>query len=208
MPDWRTKLLATLTNPSFALILLMLGIYGIWFEFSNPGFVFPGVVGAICLLLAMFAFQMLPVNYAGLALIVLGLGFMIAEVFFPSFGSLGIGGLIAFVVGAIFLMDTEVPGYGIPIPLIAGLALASAAFMILVGGMAAKARARPVVTGREELMGAGGEVIESAGDESWARVRGETWRVRSRERLAPGSRVRVTGVDGLILEVKPEDGGG
>jgi membrane-bound serine protease (ClpP class) len=208
MPDWRTKLLATLTNPSFALILLMLGIYGIWFEFSNPGFVFPGVVGAICLLLAMFAFQMLPVNYAGLALIVLGLAFMIAEVFFPSFGSLGIGGLIAFVVGAIFLMDTEVPGYGIPIPLIAGLALASAAFMILVGGMAAKARARPVVTGREELMGAGGEVIESAGDESWARVRGETWRVRSRERLAPGSRVRVTGVDGLILEVKPEDGGG
>jgi membrane-bound serine protease (ClpP class) len=207
LPDWRTKLLAVITNPSFALILLMIGIYGIWFEFSNPGFVFPGVVGAICLLLAMFAFQMLPVNYAGLALIVLGLGFMIAEVFFPSFGSLGIGGLIAFVVGAIFLMDTEVPGYGIPIPLIAGLALASAAFIILVGGMAAKARARPVVTGREELVGAGGEVIEAAGEEAWARVHGETWRVRSPERLAPGRRVRVTGVDGLILEVKPEDGG-
>ena len=109
----------------------------------------------------MFAFQMLPVNYAGLALIVLGLAFMIAEVFFPSFGSLGIGGVIAFVVGAIFLIDTEVPGFGIPIPLIAGLALASAAFMILVGGMAAKARLRPVVTGREELLGAGGEVIEA-----------------------------------------------
>ncbi len=208
LPDWRSKLLATITNPSFALILMMLGIYGIWFEFSNPGFVFPGVIGAICLLLAMFAFQMLPVNYVGLALIVLGLAFMVAEVFFPSFGSLGIGGLIAFVAGAIFLMDTEVPGYGIPIPLIAGLALASAAFMILVGGMAAKARARPVVTGREELVGAGGEVIESAGDESWARVHGETWRIRSPERLAPGRRVRVTGVDGLILDVKPEDGGG
>jgi len=208
LPDWRSKLLATLTNPSFALILLMLGIYGIWFEFSNPGFVFPGVIGAICLLLAMFAFQMLPVNYAGLALLVLGLAFMIAEVFFPSFGSLGIGGLIAFVVGAIFLMDTEVPGYGIPLPLIAGLALASAAFIALVGGMAAKARSRPVVTGREELVGAGGEVIEAAGDESWARVRGETWRIRSVERLAPGRRVRVTGVDGLILDVKPEDSGG
>jgi membrane-bound serine protease (ClpP class) len=208
LPDWRTKLLAVITNPSLALILLMLGIYGIWFEFSNPGFVFPGVVGAICLLLAMFAFQMLPVNYAGLALIVLGLGFMIAEVFFPSFGSLGIGGLIAFVAGAIFLMDTEVPGYGIPIPLIAGLALASAAFILLVGGMAAKARRRPVVTGREELVGAGGEVIEAAGGESWARVRGETWRVRSPEQLAPGRRVRVTGVDGLILEVRPEDRGG
>jgi membrane-bound serine protease (ClpP class) len=209
LPDWRAKFLATITNPSLALILLMLGIYGIWFEFSNPGFVFPGVIGAICLLLALFAFQMLPVNYAGLALVVLGLGFMIAEVFFPSFGSLGIGGLIAFVAGAIFLMDTEVPGYGIPLPLIAGLALASAAFILLVGGMAAKARRRPVVTGREELVGAGGEVIESAGDESWARVRGETWRVRSAgERLAPGRRVRVTGVDGLILDVKPEDGGG
>ena len=208
LPDWRTNLLATLTNPSFALILLMLGIYGIWFEFSNPGFVFPGVVGAICLLLAMFAFQMLPVNYAGLALIVLGLAFMIAEVFFPSFGSLGIGGLIAFVVGAIFLIDTEIPGYGIPLPLIAGLAVASAAFMILVGGMAARARKRPVVSGREELVGAGGEVIEAAGGETWARVHGETWRVRSPERLAPGKRVKVTRVDGLVLEVKPEDGGG
>ena len=204
VPDWRTKFLAALANPSFALILMMLGIYGIWFEFSNPGFVFPGVIGAICLLLAMFAFQMLPVNYTGLALIVLGVGFMIAEVFFPSFGSLGIGGVIAFVVGAIFLMDTEIPGYGIPLPLIAGIAVATAAFLILVGGMAAKARSRPVITGREELVGAGGEVIEAAGGEAWARVHGETWRVRSREPLAPGSRVRVTGVDGLVLDVTQE----
>jgi len=207
-PDWRTKLLAVLGNPSVALILLMIGVYGIWFEFSSPGFVAPGVIGAICLLLAMFAFQMLPVNYAGLALIVLGLGFMIAEVFFPSFGSLGIGGVIAFVVGAIFLMDTDVPGFGVPLPLIVGLGVASAAFVILVGGMAAKARTRPVVTGREELVGAGGEVIETAGGEVWARVRGETWKVRSRERLAPGARVRVTGVDGLVLEVTPETKGG
>jgi len=204
VPDWRTKLLAALANPSFALILMMLGIYGIWFEFSNPGFVFPGVIGAICLLLAMFAFQMLPVNYTGLALIVLGVGFMIAEVFFPSFGSLGIGGLIAFVVGAIFLMDTEIPGFGIPLPLIAGIAVATAAFMILVGGMAAKARTRPVITGREELVGAGGEVIEAAGGEVWARVHGERWRVRSREQLDQGSRVRVTGVDGLVLDVTRE----
>jgi membrane-bound serine protease (ClpP class) len=207
-PDWRTKLLAALANPSLALILLMIGVYGIWFEFSNPGFVAPGVIGAICLLLAAFALQMLPVNYAGLALIVLGLSFMIAEVFFPSFGSLGIGGVIAFVVGAIFLVDTDVPGLGIPIPLIAGLAVASALFVVLVGGMAAKARTRPVVTGREELVGAGGEVIESAGDETWARVRGETWRIRSGERLVPGSRVRVVAVDGLVLEVTPDSRGG
>src|SRR5215470_671230 len=207
-PDWRTKLLAALANPSLALILLMIGVYGIWFEFSNPGFVAPGVIGAICLLLAAFALQMLPVNYTGLALIVLGLSFMIAEVFFPSFGSLGIGGVIAFVAGAIFLVDTDVPGYGIPIPLIVGVAMATALFVIFVGGMAAKARTRPVVTGREELVGAGGEVIESAGDEAWARVRGETWRVRSRERLAPGNRVRVVAVDGLVLEVTPDSKGG
>jgi membrane-bound serine protease (ClpP class) len=203
-PDWRTQLLAVITNPSLALILLLVGVYGLWFEFSNPGFLFPGVVGAICLLLALFAFQMLPVNYAGLALVVLGIAFMIAEVFLPSFGSLGIGGAIAFVVGAILLIDSEVPGFGIPLSLIAGLAAASLAFIILVGGMAARARKRPIVSGREELVGASGEVIVDADGEVWARVHGETWRVRSGERLAQGERVRVTGVDGLTLDVIPE----
>jgi membrane-bound serine protease (ClpP class) len=204
VPDWRTRLLAVITNPSLALILLLVGVYGLWFEFANPGFLFPGVIGAICLLLALFAFQMLPVNYAGLALVVLGIGFMIAEVFLPSFGSLGIGGVIAFVVGAILLIDSEIPGFGIPLSLIAGLAAASAAFIILVGGMAVRARKRPIVTGREELVGASGEVIAGAEGEVWARVHGETWRVRSGERLAPGERVRVTGVDGLTLDVIPE----
>jgi membrane-bound serine protease (ClpP class) len=206
-PDWRTKLLAVLANPSLALILLLLGVYGLWFEFSNPGFLFPGVMGAICLLLALFAFQMLPVNYAGLALILLGIAFMIAEAFFPSFGSLGIGGVIAFVAGAVLLIDSDVPGFGIPLWLIAGLALASAAFVLLVGGLAARSRTRPVVTGREELVGAGGEMLQAGDGEAWARVHGETWRVRSRDALAPGTRVRVTGVDGLVLEVTPEKEG-
>jgi membrane-bound serine protease (ClpP class) len=206
-PDWRTKLLAVLANPSLALILLLLGIYGIWFEFSNPGFLFPGVMGAICLLLALFALQMLPVNYAGLALILLGIAFMIAEAFFPSFGSLGIGGVIAFVAGAVLLIDSDVPGFGIPLWLIAGLALASAAFVLLVGGLAARSRTRPVVSGREELVGAGGEMLQAGDGEEWARVHGETWRVRSREPLAPGTRVRVTAVDGLVLEVAPEEKG-
>jgi membrane-bound serine protease (ClpP class) len=206
-PDWRTKVLAVLANPSLALILLLIGVYGLWFEFSNPGFMFPGVMGAICLLLALFAFQLLPVNYAGLALIVLGLGFMIAEAFLPSFGSLGIGGVIAFVAGAVLLIDSDVPGFGIPLWLIAGLAASSVAFVLLVGGLAARARTRPVVTGREELVGAGGEVLQSGEGEAWVRVHGETWRMRSRERLAPGRRVRVTGVDGLVLEVKPEEEG-
>lgn len=203
-PDWRTQVLAVLANPSLALILLLVGVYGLWFEFSNPGFMFPGVVGGICLLLAAFALHLLPVNYAGLALLLLGLGFIIAEAFLPSFGSLGIGGAIAFVVGAVLLIDSDVPGFGIPLWLIAGLAVASVLFVLLVGGLAARARGRPVVAGREELVGAGGEVIEALGDETWARVHGETWRVRSRARLAPGSRVRVTGVDGLVLEVRPE----
>lgn len=206
-PDWRTEILAVLANPSLALILLLIGVYGLWFEFSNPGFLFPGVMGAISLLLALFAFQMLPVNYAGLALVLLGIAFMIAEAFFPSFGSLGIGGVIAFVVGAIFLVRSDVPGFGIPLWLIAGLGLASAAFVLLVGGLAARARTRPVVTGREELVGAGGEVLETGDGEAWARVRGETWRVRSGARLAPGARIRVTGVDGLVLEVTPETEG-
>ena len=203
-PDWRTEILAVLANPSLALILLLIGVYGLWFEFSNPGFLFPGVMGAISLLLALFAFQMLPVSYAGLALVLLGIAFMIAEAFFPSFGSLGIGGVIAFVVGAIFLIQSDVPGFGIPLWLIVGLALASAAFVLLVGGLAARARTRPVVAGREELVGAGGEVLQAGDGESWARVHGETWRVRSRDRLAPGARVRVTRVDGLVLEVAPE----
>jgi membrane-bound serine protease (ClpP class) len=206
-PDWRTQLLAVLANPSLALILLLLGVYGLWFEFSNPGFMFPGVMGGICLLLAAFAFQLLPVNYAGLALVLLGLAFIIAEAFLPSFGSLGIGGVIAFVAGAVLLIDSDVPGFGIPLWLIAGLAAASVLFVLLVGGLAARARGRPVVTGREELVGAGGEVIETGGDEAWARVHGETWRVRSHARLAPGSRVRVTGVDGLVLDVMPDQEG-
>jgi membrane-bound serine protease (ClpP class) len=206
-PDWRTRVLAVLANPSLALILLLLGVYGLWFEFSNPGFMFPGVVGGICLLLAAFAFQLLPVNYAGLALVLLGLAFIIAEAFLPSFGSLGIGGVIAFVTGAVLLIDSDVPGFGIPLWLIGGLAAASVLFVFLVGGLAARARGRPVVAGREELVGAGGEVIETGADEVWARVHGETWRVRSRARLAPGSRVRVTGVDGLVLDVTPDQEG-
>ncbi len=136
---WRTKLLGVITNPSVAYLLVLLGIYALLFEFSNPGLVLPGVVGAICILLAMYAFQLLPVNYAGLALILLGIAFMIGEAFLPAFGSLGIGGLIAFVIGSIILIDTDVPGFEIPYALIGGIAAASAAFLILVIGMLVRA---------------------------------------------------------------------
>jgi membrane-bound serine protease (ClpP class) len=186
-----------------ALILMMLGVYGLFFEFSNPGFVLPGVVGAICLCLGLFALNMLPVNYAGLVLVLLGLGFLIAEAFLPSYGSLGAGGIIAFVIGAVMLIDTDIPGFGVPYWLIGSLALISAAFVFLVGGVALRARRRPVVTGHEELIGSVGVVLEDAEAEGWARVRSEQWRVHSDVPLRRGQDVRVTGREGLVLSVKP-----
>ncbi len=202
-PDWRMRALAIITNPSVAYVLMLVGIYGLFFEFSNPGFVLPGVAGAICLLLAMYAFQLLPVSYAGLALILLGIAFMVAEAFLPSFGALGIGGIIAFVAGSLMLIDTNMPGYGIPWPMIATAALASALFLVFVIGMALKARRAPVVSGREELIGAVGEVLEDTPGEGMARIHGELWSVRSAQPLVHGQKVRVTGIDGLVLQVNP-----
>jgi membrane-bound serine protease (ClpP class) len=206
-PDWRTRLLTVITDPSLALMLMLVGIYGLLFEFSNPGFVLPGVVGGICLLLALFALQMLPVNYAGLALILLGVAFLIAEAFLPTFGALGVGGIVAFAFGAVLLIDSDVPGFGIPKALIALLSATSAAFILMVAGMAAKARRRPVVnllSGSPALLGATGELIEFSGGEGWAMIRGEHWRVRGANDLQPGRRVRVTGAQGTALEVAAE----
>ena len=203
-PDWRSRLLAVITDPSIAYILMLLGIYGLLFEFYNPGLVLPGVVGGICLLVALYAFQLLPVNYAGLALIVLGIGFLVAELFVTSYGALGIGGVIAFVLGSVMLIETDVPGYEIPWTLIAAVAVVSTAFFLVVIGMAVQARRRPVVTGSEELIGARGQIIEQADGQWWARVHGEIWKVRSRADLHPGQSVRVTRIDGLVLEVRPD----
>ncbi|MGA8147433.1 MAG: nodulation protein NfeD [Gallionellaceae bacterium] len=204
-PDWRSRLLSVLADPSIAYLLMLAGIFGLFFEFSNPGFVLPGVTGAISLLLALFAFQMLPVSYAGLGLIFLGLIFMASEMFMPSFGVLGIGGIISFVIGSVMLIDTDIPGYGIPWVVIVPVALASALFIFLVASMALKARGRPVVSGREEMIGGIGEVLEGFdGKDGWAQVHGETWHIRSRQPLVQGQRVRVVRMDGLILEVEPE----
>ena len=158
-PDWRQRLLSVIANPSFALVLMMIGIYGLIFEFSSPGFGLPGTVGAICLLLAAFALQLLPVNYAGLALILLGMALLAAELLSPSFGVLGVGGVIAFIAGGLLLFDRDVPGFGVPLALILGLAASSAAVVLLGGGMALKARHRPVVSGREDMIGARGRVL-------------------------------------------------
>jgi membrane-bound serine protease (ClpP class) len=204
--DWRTQILAVITNPSVAYILILLGIYALIFEFTNPGLILPGVVGAICVLLALYSFHLLPVNYAGLALMLLGIAFMVAEAFLPAFGSLGIGGVIAFVLGSIILIDTDrVPsGFDIPYPLIGGVAVASAAFVFLVAGMAVRQRRRPVLTGREHMIGAVAEALEDFEREGWARVHGESWRVRANEPVRSGERLRVKAIDGLILTVEVE----
>ncbi|MBI1964711.1 MAG: nodulation protein NfeD [Betaproteobacteria bacterium] len=204
-PDWRSELLAVIANPSIALILMMIGIYGLLFEFSNPGFVLPGVVGGICLLLAFYAFQLLPVNYAGVALILLGIAFLVAEAFLPSFGALGIGGAIALVFGSVILVDPEAAGgYAMPLPFVVTLALASAALVFLTVLLALKARRRPVVSGREDIVGARGEVVEGFEREGWVRVHGENWRVTSAAPLGRGQKVRVVGINGLTLQVEPE----
>jgi membrane-bound serine protease (ClpP class) len=202
-PDWRVRLLAVISEPSLVLMLLMIGVYGLLFEFMNPGYVAPGVIGGVSLLLALWGLQMLPVNYAGLALILLGIAFFVAEAFVPSFGTLGIGGVVAFALGALLLIDSDVPGLAIPWPLIGGLALVSAAIVIGVASMAAKARRRPVVSGTPRMIGALGEVIEFGSGGGWATVEGERWQVRAAQPLRLGQRVRVTRVDGLTLEVSP-----
>jgi membrane-bound serine protease (ClpP class) len=206
-PDWRSRLLAVIGDPGIAYILMLLGIYGLIYEFSNPGMLFPGVVGGICLLLAMFALQVMPINYVGLALIILGIVMMISEAFMPSFGALGVGGIIAFVIGSVMLIDTDVPGYGIPWALIVPVAVTSGLFSFFVVGMAVKARARPVVTGAEQMIGAPGEILEDMENEGWARIHGEQWRVRGNVPLKRGDRVRVRARHDLTLDVEPDQDG-
>jgi membrane-bound serine protease (ClpP class) len=203
-PDWRNKLLALLSNPTLAVVLLMIGIYGLFVEFTSPGFGVPGVAGAICLLLGLYALQLLPVNWVGVGLLLLGTVLMIAEVLLPSFGALGVGGIVAFVFGGLMLIDTEVPGLGLaPVTLVA-MALTSAAFIIGVGTFALKARRRKVVSGREELVDAAGTVEFVDDGEAWVRVHGESWHARQVDGapLAPGDGVRVRAIEGLTLIVE------
>jgi membrane-bound serine protease (ClpP class) len=206
-PDWRNRLLAVITDPSIALILMMIGIYGLIFEFSNPGYVLPGVAGAICLMLALYALQLLPVNYAGLGLILLGLAFIVAEAFLPSFGSLGIGGVVALVFGSVILFDPDIAdGYTLPLSFVVTLSAASSAVVFFTVWFALKARRRPVVSGHAEIIGASGTALSDFEREGWAQVRGETWRVVSTAPVTSGQKLRVTGIDGLTLRVEPGSG--
>ena len=202
-PDWRSELLAVITNPNIAYILMLVGIYGLIFEFSNPGSVVPGTIGGICLLLALYAFQVLPVNYAGIALIILGVALMIAETFVPSIGILGLGGVTAFVIGSVILMDTDAPGFGINIALVGAFALSSAAFFILALGLLVKSRSRPVVTGKEELLGKIGTAMEDFSDMGMVRIHSELWRATTDHALHKNQQVLVKGLNGLTLSVTP-----
>ncbi len=202
-PDWRTKLLSVITNPTIAYGLLLIGIYGLLFEGYNPGAILPGVVGAIALITALFAFQILSVNYAGLALIGLGVGMMIAEFFVPSFGALGIGGLTAFVVGSIILLDTDTPGLNIGIPIIGAVATVGGAVVIGIAWMAGRSMKRPVVTGSQAMVGATAEVFEDFSGKGTVRFGGELWKAVSRVPVHKGQEVRITHVEGLLLCVEP-----
>ncbi|MGV8841738.1 MAG: NfeD family protein [Pseudomonas sp.] len=204
LPDWRTRLLAVITNPSVALILLMLGFYGLIFEFATPGTGIGGVLGAICLLLGLYALQLLPVNYAGMALLLLGIACMVAEAFMPSFGVLGIGGVAAFSFGAVILLDTEVPGFGIPLALIVTLALGSALLIFAVLSMAIRARRRALVGGDTVLLGSLAWVDAVQPNNplgGWVQLQGEHWQVLSQTPLEAGQPVRVLARKGLLLDV-------
>jgi membrane-bound serine protease (ClpP class) len=201
LPDARSRLLTVITNPSIALILMLIGVYGLLFEFMSPGAVAPGVIGAICLLLALYALQLLPVNYAGLALIILGIGFMIAEAFLPSFGAVGLGGVAAFVAGALILIDTDLPEFGIPPGLIVTVAVISALLIATIAGIALRTRSRALVSGVDSLIGTVAEML----DEGWANAGGETWRVRAHVPLRRGQNVRIVARRGATLDVIPLD---
>ena len=207
-PDWRADALGVIANPSIALILMTIGVYGLLFEFMSPGAVAPGVIGALCLLLGLYGLQLLPVNYAGLALILLGMAFFVAEAFMPSFGVLGLGGVTAFVVGALILIDTDLPGFGIPRVLVGTVAVLCGLLVVATASVALRTRRRTVVSGAGALVGSIAEVLDDAPREGWANVRGETWRVVSDAPLRRAQKVRVVARKGPLLEVVPTDSQG
>jgi membrane-bound serine protease (ClpP class) len=201
-PDWRTKLLAIATNPNVALILMLIGIYGLLFEFLNPGAVVPGLIGAISLLVALYALHLLPVNYAGAALLLLGVGLMIAEAHIGAFGVIGVAGIIAFVIGAIMMFPPGAPGFQLSPAVVAGAVIVSASLFLLVLSMLFRSRKRLVVTGKEALLGAEGEALDWRGEDGRVRIKGEIWRARAAKPLPPGTRVKVVDRDGLVLVVE------
>ena len=204
-PDWRTRLLEVISNPTVAYMLMLLGIYGLIFEGYNPGAIVPGVVGAISLLLALFAFQVLPINYAGLALIALGVILMVSEFLVPSFGALGMGGIAAFIFGSVILIDSDVPGFSVSLPLIISIAASGALVLLGIVWFAVRSRDRPVVSGQEEMVGAHAEALHDFDTRGQIWVHGERWTARTSTPVTAGQSLEVVRVDGLTLHVEPKD---
>ncbi len=207
-PDWRARFINLLTNPNIAYILMLLGIYGLLLEFYSPGAMLPGVVGGICLLLALYAFQLLPISYAGGGLLLLGITLLLAEAMLPSFGILGFGGLVAFVLGSVFLVDSEVEAFRIAWPVIALVSVVSLLFFLLLISFVFKTRKLSGVAGAEGMVGKYARVIDGFPGRGRVHFMGEDWQGDCEQALNPGQRVRVLGLKGLVLklaEVKSGD---
>jgi membrane-bound serine protease (ClpP class) len=202
-PNWRQKILTTIASPEIAILLLMIGLYGLLFEGYNPGAIIPGVAGVICLLLAAYALQVLPVNYAGLALIVVGVILIVAEAFVPSFGALGLGGITAMIFGSIMMFDSGIPGFGISISFVVGMALGAGIFLFWLVSFLLRLRRRGAVSGRESIIGGIGTATESFTGEGYVWLESETWAARSAVPITKDQKVRVRELKGLVLEVEP-----
>jgi membrane-bound serine protease (ClpP class) len=202
-PNWRLKVLNTIASPEIAVLLLMVGLYGLLFEGYNPGAILPGVAGVICLLLAAYALQVLPVNYAGLALIIVGLLLITAEAFVPSFGVLGLGGLVAFIFGSIMMFDSGIPGFDISVTFVITLAVASGGLLLWMLSYLVKLQRRGAVSGKASIVGGTGVAIETFFGEGKVWLEGEAWHARSRVQVNKDQEVVVRNMDGLVLDVEP-----
>lgn len=205
-PNWKNQFLATITNPSLAYILLLIGVYGLVLEGYSPGALVPGVIGAVCLITALYAFQILPVNFTGLALIFLGFALIAMEFFVPAFGILGIGGLVSLLLGSIILMDTDVPGFGIPMGLISGVAIAAGLIFAVIMYVLAKAFRKPLAFEPNQVIGQTAEVISNNQSNGLrVHINGEDWQAKSATThdFQVGDQVKVEGMQRLILAVKP-----
>lgn len=205
-PGWTTRLLATITNPNVALILLMIGVYGLFFEFLNPGALVPGTIGAISLFVALYALAALPVDFAGIGLIVLGLCLLIAEAFAPSFGILGLGGIASFAIGAAIMFDTDVPEFRVDWSVIAALAIFGTILLIMIARLGISSFRRPVKGGKDELIGSQGEIADWSDGRGHVVVHSERWNAKGPPNLEVGSAVRIESVEGLELSVIEEKG--
>jgi membrane-bound serine protease (ClpP class) len=202
-PGWRTEFLAVITDPNVAFILMLVGIYGLIFEFASPGTMVPGTVGGISLLLALYALNLLPINYAGAALVLLGIGLMIAEVHIGAFGVIGVAGVISFGIGSFMMFNSGAPGFELSLAVVVTAMVITAVLFLLVLALLLRSRKAPVITGKEALLGAEGETLAWEQEEGRVRVQGEIWRARASQALSPGTRVKVIDREGLVLFVEP-----